>query len=95
MDMLLIIGVVVVFLLIPIFCVFYLLKFHKNDVKGIIRFNMKLKSDLPSFNKLFKSYLTKWSDELSDVKLITINSTYERQKSIKVNEIKKKVVMYN
>ena len=45
--------------------------------------------------KLFKSYLTKWSDELSDVKLITINSTYERQKSIKVNEIKKKVVMYN
>ena len=49
MDMLLIIGVVVVFLLIPIFCVFYLLKFHKNDVKGIIRFNMKLKSDLPSF----------------------------------------------
>lgn len=46
-------------------------------------------------DKLFKSYLTKWSDELSDVKLITINSTYERQKSIKVNEIKKKVVMYN
>ena len=42
-------------------------------------------------DKLFESYLTKWSDELSDVKLMTINSTYERQKSLKTIEIQKNI----
>jgi hypothetical protein len=43
-------------------------------------------------DKLFDAYLTKWSDELSDVKLLTINSTYERQKSLKTIEILKNIV---
>ena len=38
-------------------------------------------------DRLFESYLTKWSDELSDIKLMTINSTYERQKSLRTIEI--------
>lgn len=42
-------------------------------------------------DRLFESYLTKWSDELSDVKLMTINSTYERQKSLKSIEIQKNI----
>jgi len=42
-------------------------------------------------DKLFESYLTKWSDELSDVKLMTINSTYERQKSLRTIEIQKNI----
>jgi len=42
-------------------------------------------------DKLFESYLTKWSDELSDVKLVTINSTYERQKSLRTIEIQKNI----
>ena len=42
-------------------------------------------------DKLFESYLTKWSDELSDIKLMTINSTYERQKSLKSIEIQKNI----
>lgn len=40
-------------------------------------------------DKLFDAYITKWSEELSDVKLMTINSTYERQKSLKILEIEK------
>jgi hypothetical protein len=43
-------------------------------------------------DKLFDAYLTKWSDELSDVKLLTINSTYERQKSLKTVELQKNIV---
>ena len=42
-------------------------------------------------DRLFESYLTKWSDELSDVKLMTINSTYGRQKSLKSIEIQKNI----
>ena len=42
-------------------------------------------------DKLLESYLTKWSDELSDVKLITINSTYELQKSLRIIEIQKNI----
>ena len=42
-------------------------------------------------DRLFESYLTKWSDELSDIKLMTINSTYERQKSLKSIEIQKNI----
>ena len=42
-------------------------------------------------DKLFEAYLTKWSDELSDVKIMTINSTYERQKSLKSIEIQKNI----
>jgi len=42
-------------------------------------------------DRLFESYLTKWSDELSDVKLMTINSTYERQKSLRTIEIHKNI----
>lgn len=42
-------------------------------------------------DKLLESYLTKWSDELSDVKLMTINSTYERQKSLRTIEIQKNI----
>jgi hypothetical protein len=42
-------------------------------------------------DKLFESYLTKWSDELSDVKLVTINSSYERQKSLRTIEIQKNI----
>lgn len=42
-------------------------------------------------DKLFDAYITKWSDELSDVKLMTINSTYERQKSLKTDEIQKNI----
>jgi hypothetical protein len=42
-------------------------------------------------DRLFESYLTKWSDELSDVKLMTINSTYERQKSLRTIEIQKNI----
>jgi hypothetical protein len=42
-------------------------------------------------DKLLESYLTKWSDELSDVKIMTINSTYERQKSLKSIEIQKNI----
>jgi len=43
-------------------------------------------------DKLFEAYLTKWSDELSDVKLLTINSIYERQKSLKTVELQKNIV---
>ena len=42
-------------------------------------------------DKLFESYLTKWSDELSDIKLMTVNSTYERQKSLRTIEIQKNI----
>jgi hypothetical protein len=42
-------------------------------------------------DKLFDAYITKWSDELSDVKLMKINSTYERQKSLKIVEIQKNI----
>jgi hypothetical protein len=42
-------------------------------------------------DRLFESYLTKWSDELSDIKLMTINSTYERQKSLRTIEIQKNI----
>jgi len=42
-------------------------------------------------DKLFESYLTKWSNELSDVKLVTINSSYERQKSLRTIEIQKNI----
>lgn len=42
-------------------------------------------------DRLFESYLTKWSDELSDIKLMTINSTYERQKSLRAIEIQKNI----
>jgi hypothetical protein len=43
-------------------------------------------------DKLFEAYLTKWSDDLSDVKLLTINSIYERQKSLKTVELQKNIV---
>ena len=42
-------------------------------------------------DRLFESYLTKWSDELSYIKLMTINSTYERQKSLITIEIQKNI----
>lgn len=42
-------------------------------------------------DKLLESYLTKWSDELSDIELMTINSTYERQKSLRTIEIQKNI----
>ena len=42
-------------------------------------------------DKLFDAYITKWTDELSDVKLLTINSTYGREKSLKILEIQKKL----
>ena len=35
--------------------------------------------------------LFEWSDELSDIKLMTINSTYERQKSLRTIEIQKNI----
>lgn len=38
---------------------------------------------------LFKTYKQKWSYEISDIKLMTINSDYERQKLLRVNEIQK------
>lgn len=38
---------------------------------------------------LFKTYKQKWSYELSDIKLLTINSDYERQKSLRLDEIQK------
>jgi hypothetical protein len=43
-------------------------------------------------DKLFEAYLTKWSDDLSDVKLLTINSIYERQKSLKTVELQKNII---
>jgi len=42
-------------------------------------------------DRLFDAYVTKWSDELSDVKLMTINSKYGREKSLKILEIQKKL----
>ena len=42
-------------------------------------------------DKLFDAYITKWSEELSDVKLMTINSTYERKRSLKTLEIQKNI----
>jgi hypothetical protein len=42
-------------------------------------------------DKLFESYVKKWLDELSDVKLMTINSIYGRKKSLKILEIQEKV----
>lgn len=38
---------------------------------------------------LFKTYKQKWSYEISDIKLMTINSDYERQKSLRISEIQK------
>lgn len=38
---------------------------------------------------LFKTYKQKWSYELSDIKLMTIELSYERQKSLKVDEIQR------
>lgn len=40
-------------------------------------------------DKLFESYKNRWSDELSDVKVLTLNSKYEREKSLKILEIQK------
>ena len=40
-------------------------------------------------DKLFESYKNKWSEELSDVKVLTLNSRYEREKSLKILEIQK------
>lgn len=40
-------------------------------------------------DKLFESYKNRWSDELSDVKVLTLNSKYEREKSLKIIEIQK------
>ena len=41
-------------------------------------------------DKLFESYKNRWSEELSDVKILTLNSKYEREKSLKLLEIQKK-----
>ena len=38
---------------------------------------------------LFKTYKQKWSYELSDIKLMTIELSYERQKSLRLDEIQK------
>ena len=40
-------------------------------------------------DKLFESYKNRWSEELSDVKVLTLNSRYEREKSLKILEIQK------
>ncbi len=40
-------------------------------------------------DKLFESYKNRWSDELSDVKILTLNSKYEREKSLKILELQK------
>ena len=56
--------------------------------------NVCLKTDLTITHLkvadlLFKTYKQKWSYELSDIKLLTINSDYERQKSLRLDEIQK------
>lgn len=38
---------------------------------------------------LFKTYKKKWSYELSDIKLMTIENNYEREKSLLILKIEK------
>ena len=40
-------------------------------------------------DKLYESYKNRWSEELSDVKILTLNSKYEREKSLKILELQK------
>jgi hypothetical protein len=46
-------------------------------------------SQINVVDTLFYNYKTKWVYELSDIKLMTLSSNYEREKSLKISQIQK------